>query len=99
MNLDVIRPKNQTEDLLLSIFKNCIFFEQAHTKPQETLKFILTKPKENFSIKPSVNLGLDSIWMIGLTNLEVYTSVFIETKKIIGLNFIPTILMSFHLIK
>ena len=34
----MIRPKNQTEDLLLSITKNCeTLIEQTHTKPQETL--------------------------------------------------------------
>ena len=36
----MIRPKNQTEDFLLSITKNCqTLTEQTHTKPQETQEF------------------------------------------------------------
>ena len=69
--------KNDTEDLLLSVTKNCeTLIEQTHTKPQETLQFKLTKSREIFSIKPSIFLGLDSNWMVGLTNLEVYNSFF-----------------------
>ena len=48
----MIKPKNETEGLLLSITKNCQkFIEQTHTKVQETLEFKLTKPKETFSFK------------------------------------------------
>ena len=37
MNLNMIRPKNETEDFLLSITKFCeTLIEQTHTKPQET---------------------------------------------------------------
>ena len=33
----MIRPKNQTECLLLSITKNCkTLFKQTHTKPEES---------------------------------------------------------------
>ena len=48
MNLIMTRPKNETEDLLLSITKNCeTLIEQTHTKPQETLEFkvIITKTR------------------------------------------------------
>ena len=39
MNLNMIRPKNETEDLLPSKTKNCeTLIEQTHTKPQETLE-------------------------------------------------------------
>ena len=39
MNLNMIRPKNKTEDLLISITKNCEkLIRQTHTKPQQTLE-------------------------------------------------------------
>ena len=71
MNLDMIRPEIEFEDLLLSIPKNCETpIEQTHMKPQETLEFKLLE-LEIFSFKPSINPGLDSERMIGLTSLEV----------------------------
>ena len=52
MNLKTIRPKNETQDLLLSITKNCeTLIEQTHRKPEETLEFKLTKPKEKVSFQ------------------------------------------------
>ena len=76
----MIRPKNQTEDLLLSITKNCeTLIEQTHTKPQETLEFKMTKPKEIFHFKPPIQIKGD--WMIGLTDLEVYNSIFNRTEE------------------
>ena len=43
----MIRPKNQTEDLLLSVTKNCeMLIEQTHRKPEETLEFKTIKPRE-----------------------------------------------------
>ena len=72
MNLDVIRPRNRKEELSLSITKNCgTLFKQTHTKSQETLKFKLIQPRVTFSFKPSINLGLDTKWLIGLTILGV----------------------------
>ena len=45
----MIRPKNQTEDLLLSITKNCeTLIEQTHRKAEETLEFKMIKPRETF---------------------------------------------------
>ena len=80
MNLNMIRPKTQTEDLLLSITKNCeMLIEQTHTKPQETLEFKMTKPKETFHFKPPIQVKGD--WMIGLTDLEVYNSIFNITEE------------------
>ena len=80
MDLNMIRPKNQTEDLLLSITKNCeTLIEQTHTKPQETLEFKMTKPREIFHFKPPIQIKGD--WMIGLTNLEVYNSIFNITEE------------------
>ena len=49
MNSNKFQPKNKTEDLLLSTTKNCAtLIEQTHTKPQETLEFMLYKSKETF---------------------------------------------------
>ena len=80
MNLNMIRPKNQTEDLLLSITKNCeIFIKQTHRKAEETLEFKMTKPRETFHFKPPI-LIKDN-WMIGLTDLEIYNSIFNITEE------------------
>ena len=76
----MIRPKSQTEDLLLSVTKNCeTLIEQTCTKPQETLEFKMTKPKETFHFKPPIQVKGD--WMIGLTDLEVYNSLFNLTEE------------------
>ena len=49
MNLNMIRPKTETEDILLSITKNCqTLVHQTHRKPEETLEFKMTKPKKRF---------------------------------------------------
>ena len=80
MNLNMIRPKNETEDLLLSTTKNCeSLTEQTHTKPQETLEFKMVKPRETFHFKPPIQIKGD--WMIGLTDLEVYNSIFNITEE------------------
>ena len=40
MNLKLNGRKNETEDLSLSITKNCeTLFKQTHRKPEETLEF------------------------------------------------------------
>ena len=80
MNLNMIRPKNETEDLLLSITKICeTLIEQTHRKAEETLEFKMTKPKETFHFKPPIQVKSD--WMIGLTDLEVYNSTFNITEE------------------
>ena len=79
MNLDMFRPRIETEDFLLSITKNCeMLVEQTHTKPQETLCFKLMKPRRTFSFNPSNILGFDFKWMIGFTSIEIY-NIFLET--------------------
>ena len=76
----MIRPKTQTEDLLLSITKNCeTLVEQTHTKPQETLEFKMIKPRETFDFKPPFQVEGD--WMIGLVDLEVYNSIYNITEE------------------
>ena len=80
MNLNMIRPKNETEDLLLSITENCeSLIEQTHTKPHGTLEFKMVKPRETFHFKPPIQIKSD--WMIGLTDLEVYNSIFNITEE------------------
>ena len=80
MNVIMIQPKNKTEELLLSITKNCeTLIEQTHTKPQETLEFKMTKPKETFHFKSP--LSIEGSWIIGLTDLEVYNSIFNTTEE------------------
>ena len=80
MNLNMIRTKNETEDLLLSITKNCeTLTEQTHRKAEETLEFKMTKSKETFHFKPPVYIKGD--WMIGLTYLQVYNSIINLTEE------------------
>ena len=80
MNLNMIRPKNETEDLLLSITKNCeTLIKQTHRKAEETLEFKMNESRETFHFRPSIQIQGD--WMTGLVNLEVYNSVFNITAK------------------
>ena len=75
----MIRPKNETENLLLSIIKICeTLIEQTHRKPQETLEFKMIRPGETFHFNPPVHIK--RVWVLGLTDLEVYTSIFNITK-------------------
>ena len=76
----MVRPTNQTEDLLLSITKNCeTLIQQIHTKPQETLEIKKIKPKEAFHFKPPIQI--QGSWMIGLPSLEVYNYIFNITEE------------------
>ena len=80
MNLNMIRPTNKTEDLLLSITKNCeTLAKQTHMKPEETLEFKLTKSRKTFPFRPSITI--EGFWMTDLTSLEVYNSIFIITEE------------------
>ena len=75
----MIQPENEKEDLLLSITKNCeTLIDQTHRKPEQTLEFIMIKPREAFHFKPSIQVKGD--WMLGLVGLEVYNSIFNITK-------------------
>ena len=77
----MITPKNKTEDLLLSITKKCeTLIEQTHRKPEETLEFKMTKPREKFHFTPSMEIKED--WMLGLVDLEFYNSFFNITETI-----------------
>ena len=80
MNSNMIRPKIQTEDLLLSIIKNCeTLIEQTHRKAEETLEFKKIEPRDTFHFQPPIQFKGD--WMIGSTDLEVYNSIFNITKE------------------
>ena len=80
MNLIMIRPINQTEGLLLSITKNSeTLIEPTHRKAEETLEFKMIKPRETIHFKPPNQIR--GSWMMGLTDLEVYNSIFDITEE------------------
>ena len=82
MNLDMFGPKNETQDLLLSVTKKCeTLLKKIYTKSQETLEFNLTQSRETFPFKPCLILGLDFKWMIGLACLELYNFIFNIAKE------------------
>ena len=57
VSLDVIRPKNKKQDILIALTKNYEKpFKQTLMKPQETLEFKLTQPR-NFSHFNPVSTG------------------------------------------
>ena len=65
----MVRPRNEIEDSLFSLTKNCdTVVDQTHTNPQEALEYKPTKSSETFSLKPSINLGFNSNWMVGSTS-------------------------------
>ena len=79
MNLNKIRPKNVTEDLLLSITKKCqTLIDQTHKKAEETLELKIIQSKQTFHFKQPI--PIDGSWMLGLTSLEVYNSIFNITE-------------------
>ena len=80
MNLKMIRPKNETEGLLLSITKNCeTLIEQTHRKAEETLEDRLTKSREVFHF--NLLIQIKGHFMIGLTDLEVNNSILNKTDE------------------
>ena len=80
MYLKMIRLKNQTEDLLLSITKSCeTLIHQTHRKPEETLENKMVQSKQSFHFNPPLQTKGD--WMIGLTDLEVYNSIYNITEQ------------------
>ena len=92
----MIRQQKQTEELLLSIPKNCeTTNNQTHSKPQETLEFKLTNPRGIHQFQPPI--PMERSWMIGLTGLEVDNYFFNTTEEKIVSNFIQTLLMDFYL--
>ena len=85
MNLNMIRPKNETEDLLISITKVWeTLIEQTHRKAEETFEFKTIRSKETFHFVPPFLLRED--WMLGLLDLKVYSSVFNKTEEFTKFN-------------
>ena len=55
MKLNMFRPKNETEDLLLWIPENCEpLIKQTHKKPEETSEYKLNKTNETFHFHPPI---------------------------------------------
>ena len=80
MNLNMIRPQNETEGLLPSVSKNCeTVIKQSNGKAEETLEFKLTKSGETFHFQTPISI--EGFWMLGLTSLEVYNSIFKITEE------------------
>ena len=80
MNLNMIRPKNKTEDLLLSKTKNCeTLIEQTHGNAEETLEFKMIQLKQTFHFEPLI--PIEGSWRIGLTDLEVYNFLLNITEE------------------
>ena len=75
----MLRPENKTQDLLLPITKNCETLVKQTYKAEETLEFKLIKPSETFHFNPPI--PIEGSWMIGLTDLEVYNSIFNITEE------------------
>ena len=75
MNLITIRPKTDIEEILLSITKICeTLIEQTPRKAEETLNIRLKKSRQTLHFNPPI--AIEVSWMIGLTSLEVYNSIF-----------------------
>ena len=80
MDLSSFVTYDEKESLLLSIAKsNQEIVENTHSKPQETLEFKMKKQKESFSF--DVPLILNEKWMMGVTSLEVYNTVYNNNEK------------------
>ena len=89
MDLSSFVTYDKKESLLLSIAEsNQEIVENTHSKLQETLEFKMTKQKESVSF--DVSLLLPEKWMMGVTSLEVYNTVYNITEKINKLEILLT---------
>ena len=80
MDLSKFVTYDKKESLLLSIAKsNQNIVKNTPSKPQETLEFKMIKQKESFSL--DIPLELPEKWMMGVTSLEVYNTVYNITEK------------------
>ena len=80
MDLSNFVTYDKKESLLLSIAKsNLDIVENTLSNPQETLEFKMKKQKESFSF--DIPLELPEKWMMGVTSLEVYNTVYNITEK------------------
>ena len=75
MSVNMIQPKNETEDLLISITKNCeTLIDQTQRKAEETFEFKMTRTRKTFHFKPPIQVKGD--WMLAPVDLEVYNYIF-----------------------
>ena len=89
MDLSNFVTYDEKESLLLSIAKsNLDIFENILSKPQETLEFKMNKQKESFSF--DIPLELPEQWMMEVTSLEVYNTVYNITEKNNKIEFFET---------
>ena len=80
MNLNMIRPKSETEDLFLSNTKNCeTVIIHTHRKAEEVLEYKMTKYLKTFHFNPPIQIEGD--WMTGLVDLEVNNAAFYRTEE------------------
>ena len=80
MDLSTIVTYDKKESLLLGIAKsNQEIVENTHSKPQETPDFKMTKQKESFLFDGPPQLN--EKWMMGITSLEVYNTIYNITEK------------------
>ena len=80
MDLSTFVTYDKKESLLLNIAKsNQKIVENTRSKAQEVLEFKMTTQKESFSF--DVPLQLNEKWMMGVTSLEVYNTVYNNTEK------------------
>ena len=75
MKSNIIKPKNETEEMLLAPFSLLkTFVKRLLNKPipnlKKTLEYKITKARETFPFNPPI--PIDVSWMVGLTSLEVY---------------------------
>ena len=57
MNLNMIKPKNETEGLVLSSTKNCeTVIQQSHRKAEQTLEIKMIKARETFHFNPPIQI-------------------------------------------
>ena len=87
MDLSNFVTYGKKESLSLSFAKsNQEIVENTHSIPQETLEFKMTKQKESFTF--DIPLELPEQWMMGVTSLEVYNTVYNNTENKNKLSFL-----------
>ena len=80
MDLSNFVVYNRQESLLLNIAKSNLQIEKnTSSKPQETLEFEMNKQRQEF--KFDIPLILEDSWLMGVTNLQVYNTIYNITPK------------------
>ena len=75
MDLSKITTNDKKELLLLHLLKSSLqIVENTHSKRQETLEFKMSTSQKHFQFDEP--LILSGEWMMGITNLEVYNTVY-----------------------